>query len=84
MATTTQTQWTHKVVKQSKDGQGEWFNHKTAFTGSGSECEAYAEAFLAEQLEPTPMGNSLRGSKGHRITIQLRGTRGIYKVYRYE
>lgn len=76
--------WTHKVVKQSKDGQGEWFNCKTAFTGSLAECEQYATAFLAEQLTPTPLGNSLKGSMGHRITIQLRGGRRIEKIYRYD
>lgn len=39
---------------------------------------------LAEQLAPTEMGNSLRGSMGHRITIQVRGGRQIEKVYRYD
>lgn len=78
------TKWTHKVVKQSRGNQGEWCNHKTAFTGSLHDCEQYAESFLAEQLAPTAMGNSLKGSMGHRITIQIRGGRNIQKIYRYD
>lgn len=81
--TKTATKWTHKVVKQSKGGDGKWFDHAAASTGSLSECEAYAAAFLAEQLAPTPLGNSLAGSMGHRITIQRRGGRNIEKIYRY-
>lgn len=76
------TKWTHKVVKQSRGGQGEWFDHATAKTGSLDECERYAEAFLAEQVSPTPMGGSLKGSMGHRITIRTRGGR-IEKILRY-
>lgn len=84
MTTATKTKWTHKVVKQSKDGQGEWFNHDAAFTGSLESCERYAETFLTDQLAPTPLGNSLKGSMGHRITIQRRGSRNITKAYRYD
>lgn len=74
----TATQWTHKVVKQSRDGQGQWFSHKTAFTGSLEECEKYAESFLADQLV------HLRGSMGHRITIKQRGGKVTEKIYRYD
>lgn len=83
MTTTTKTKWTHKVVKQSKDMQGKWFDHATAFTGSLQECERYAAEFLAEQLATTELGNSLAGDMGHRITIQIRGRRDIAKIYRY-
>jgi hypothetical protein len=76
--------WTHKVVKQSRGGDGQWFDYPAAYTGTIEQCEQYAEAFLADQLAPTPLGNSLRGSQGHRITIQRRGSRAIEKVYRYD
>lgn len=81
---TIKTKWTHKVVKQGKDGQGQWFNFGTAFTGSLAECEEYAESFLAGQLAPTPAGNSLKGSMGLRITIQRRGGHNIEKIYRFD
>lgn len=84
MMTTKKAVCTHKVVKQYRDGQGEWCNHEPAFRGSMRECERYAESFLTDQLAPTELGNSLAGSMGLRITIQLRG-RGnrIVKIYRY-
>ncbi len=82
--TATKTVWTHKVVKQSRGGQCEWFDHATAFTGTLEQCEKYAEAFLADQLAPTPLGNSLKGSMGHRIAIKAHGRIArIEKIYRY-
>ncbi len=79
----TKTMWTHKVVKQYKDGQGQWCNCDRAHAGTLTECETYAEAFLAEQLAPTELGGSLKGHMGLRITIQRRGGHDIEKIYRY-
>lgn len=77
MTTATRKTWTHKVYKQSRGGQGEWFSYPTAFTGTEEACQSYAERFLAEQLE------HLKGSMGHRIVVATRGGK-IAKVYRYD
>ena len=78
----TKTNSDYKVIKQSKDGQGEWFSHKAAFIGSLEECEAYAARFMDDQLQ------HLAGQMGHRITIQTRGSREgrekFIKIYRYD
>lgn len=78
----TKTQWTHKVVKKSRGGDGEWFSHPTAKTGSLEECIEYAELFLEDQLQPTALGNSLRGDGGHRIIVVSRSG-NVEKTFRY-
>ena len=58
--------WTHKVVKQQRGSQGEWFAYPAAATFAGlGEAVAYAEAFAADQRE--------NRVKGTRITVQTRG-----------
>lgn len=43
-------QWTHKVVKRMRGGDGEWFDFPTAATFSSEpEARAYAAQFAAEQ-----------------------------------
>lgn len=43
-------QWTHKVVKRMRGGDGEWFDFPTAATfTSESKARAYAAQFAAEQ-----------------------------------
>ena len=54
--------WTHKVVKQSRSGDGKWFSHRAATTGTLDFCLAYAECCAMEQK-----------TGGHKITVQTRG-----------
>ena len=45
------TTWTHKVRKESRGIDGHMHQMPTAITGTLAECEAYADAFAAEQRE---------------------------------
>jgi hypothetical protein len=70
--------WTHKVVKMSRGGQGEWFAHKAAktFTSLDAACE-YARSFHAEQQA------ALGVSDGHKYCVVARSKKDPrQKVFR--
>lgn len=77
MTHTSPMAWTHKVVKQMRGLQGEWFDFPTAGTfSSEAEAKRYAEDFAREQ--------AASGVAGARITVRSRRkVRGTYTIAVY-
>ena len=61
--------WTHKVVKEQRGMQGEWFRYPAAKIGTEEECRKYADEFADEQRTA--------GVVGTRIRVLTRGSKGV-------
>ena len=63
--------WTHKVIKEQRGHNGNWFRYPTATTGSLEHCSQYAEDFAQEQA----------GVGGTRIAVYTRGMKLAKMIY---